>query len=121
MKKSTGNSEILKNQINIYNGTLWKPIEEQLKPKIYEINTKSWFSMTKQRNLKYNGNSYIFETDKLSEVKYRCKKKVILPTLEQKQILLSWMEAYRKMYNETLKLIKTKKYMTSDDNKRNKL
>jgi transposase len=121
MKKPKANSEILKKQIELYSNTLWNP--NDLKEE--QIKTNSWFSMLKHKEtlgiVEKNKNTYDYETDELAEVKYKCKKKMILPSLKQKEILLKWMEAYRIMYNETVKLIKTKRYMNSDEIKKDNM
>ena len=40
----------------------------------------------------------------------KCKKIILLPSDNQKKILLDMLEGYRIIYNYTLKFIKTKQY-----------
>jgi putative transposase len=67
------------------------------------INSNSWFSINKSPiddiNIKFINNN---STNNI----INCKKITILPNKKQTNILLNWMESYRKMYNETLVIIK---------------
>ena len=45
------------------------------------------------------------QLENINEV-IKCKKIIILPTAQQKEILFKWFEGYRKIYNDTLNLIR---------------
>lgn len=67
-------------------------------------NSHSWFNI---KTAKLNNNINIkFNGKPSNENTIKCKKIIILPTEEQKYTLLNWFESYRKMYNETLNVIK---------------
>jgi putative transposase len=67
--------------------------------------------MSKGTNYKNGTNvEHTFEIDKLNEVKYKCRKVYLLPTLKQRKILIKWMDVYIQMYNHTLKFFKQNYY-----------
>ena len=74
-------------------------------------------------------NNYIEHSISFDEYKgelLKAKKIILLPNEKQKRIINNWIEAYRQMYNETLKYIKneymiTKKFNTNHINLRSKL
>lgn len=68
------------------------------------VNSHSWFNI-KTSPISYDINVR-FKYRPANESIIKCKKIIILPSDEQKLILLDWLEAYRKMYNETLNIIK---------------
>jgi transposase len=74
----------------------------------YNINFKnkksnSWFNIKKANlNSKININ---FNEKQFDDNIIKCKKIIILPTIDQQKILLNWFESYRKMYNSTLTII----------------
>jgi putative transposase len=114
MKKREELREILCQKIKDYSNTLWKPINIIKTPK----ETNSWFQINEGKNKeKIIERTYNHDTEELKEVKYRCKKKVLLPTEMQKKVLLSWMNSYAKMYNATLKFIKSKLYTAKKQRK----
>jgi len=83
--------------------------------KSYSFLSHSWFDI----NVSVNKNKcfdehYKFDTEKLKPVTHKCIKQIIIPNIEQKKILLSWMDEYAKMYNDTLKVLKKLQY----DNKK---
>ena len=79
--------------------------------KKYEYPTHSWFDMNMSiNNCKYDKNHYDLKTEKLNIVTHKCSKQTLLPNEHQKEILLSWMNSYAKMYNETLKVLKQMQY-----------
>ena len=109
------NLQVLSDKISTYGCKLWNPIGDD---KIKNIETDSWFTLSKiTNNNKRNKNEYTYETDVLEKVTYKCIKKIILPNYEQKEILLQWMNAYIKMYNETIRVIESKCYMTKNERK----
>lgn len=68
------------------------------------VNSHSWFNIKTSplnytMDIKFNGKP---SGDNI----IKCKKIIILPSDKQQQVLLNWFEAYRKMYNETLNIIK---------------
>lgn len=79
--------------------------------KKYYFPTHSWFDLkvSVNKNECINKN-YNFNTEELNPVTYKCCKQIIIPNEEQKKILLRWMDSYAKMYNETLKVLKQKRY-----------
>jgi transposase len=113
--KRQQNLQILLDKISTYSHDLWNPIGNN---KIKNIETNSWFTLSKVTNdNKRNKNKYVYETDTLEKVTYKCIKKIILPDHKQKEILLQWMNAYTKMYNETVRVIESKCYMTKTERK----
>ena len=91
-------------KINDYSKNLWNP--NNLKKT--SINTHSWFITKKgKNNEKIPSINYKYENEELEPVEYDCIKKMLLPNENQKKILLSWMDSYIEMYNETLRLIKS--------------
>lgn len=75
-----------------------------------EIESDSWFdiktrSFPPKNMIKCNPS----ELEEESQVMY-CRKVIIFPTEKQKEILFKWFEGYRKMYNDTIRLIRYIKY-----------
>lgn len=91
----------LTDRINKYNFKIPFNCFYKLKP--IDINSNSWFSIEKTPidpiNIKFKNNN---SNDKI----INCKKITILPNEKQTIILIDWFESYRKMYNETLTVIK---------------
>lgn len=103
MKKPIIEADKLLSKIEKNSNKLWNPTELQW----INYESHSWYKMAIGRNdLPKNKTEYNYETNKLDEVKYKCRKKILHPSQYQKKILLCWLDAYTKMYNETLKLIK---------------
>jgi len=110
MKKKKKNmfyeKQLLINNINKYNKYI--PYEYINNLEYYNVNSNSWFDINKSNinkkiklyiNRDYNNNN---NNNKI----IKCKKLIILPNDEQHKILLSWFESYRKIYNDTLIIIK---------------
>lgn len=97
----------LQKKINKYGNNLWDPggtIKEQ-------IDSHSWFQIKIGKNSNpMNKQHYSHSVDELEPVDYKCEKKILMPTQKQKEILLSWMDSYARMFNETLKLLKGRYY-----------
>ena len=81
-----------------------------------DINSNSWFDISKAKYktcAKFTYNN----TDKKTDDIIKCKQIKLLPTIEQKEKLLLWLEYVRKIYNDTISIIKqlkkenTKKYI----------
>lgn len=104
-KKKKNFSELKENLIeNIQKYNFIIPFNSFYKLDEKTVNSHSWFNiktapLNYDINVKFNGR---LSNDNI----IKCKKIIILPSEKQKQILLSWFEAYRKIYNETLKIIK---------------
>ncbi len=118
MKRLNLLKENLHNRILKYGNKLWSPTKITTTP----IETHSWFDMyIGTNNNKVPKSNYNFETDEIEEVHYKCRKKVLRLNEFQKTVILSWMDSYIEMYNETLKVIKSKLYTTHqqriDENK----
>ena len=108
MDKETDEEKLL-NKIKTYSSGLWKPDNIDRTP----IKTNSWFQMNLGKNMnKEDKFKYKYNVDKLENVNYKCKQKIILPNAFQKKVLLSWMDSYIDMYNETLKVIHTHLFKT---------
>jgi IS605 OrfB family transposase len=90
------------NSIHKYNYKI--PFNSFYKLRENDINSNSWFDIKKAK-LKDNIDINFFNNNNNENI-IKCKKVTILPTNTQKEILLSWFESYRKMYNETLNIIK---------------
>lgn len=67
--------------------------------------SNSWFKIKKARY--NNGPNLINQNNKpIIESVTKCEKITILPDENQKKILINWFEAYRKMYNNAIFIIK---------------
>ena len=87
-------------------------------PKTFDIseniNSYSWFDITNTKSL--TDHNYIkFKKDKVEKEIIKCIKYDMILTTEHKKILNKWFEASTKMYNETLKFIKTNFNFTKND------
>jgi len=110
-KKLINEKEILLYKINRHNYNI--PFNDYYNNHFISDISNSWFNIDKtiinnEINIKFDAN---YQTNNTI---IKCKKIIILPTLKQQQILLSWFESYRKMYNKTLLVIKQLIY---DNNK----
>ena len=77
-----------------------------------DYNTNSWYN-TKIYDTKNNDmNKYEFIESNVVKPEriLKCKKIILLPSDNQKKILLDMLEGYRIIYNYTLKFIKTRQY-----------
>ena len=68
------------------------------------INNNSWFNI-KKYNTNVVNNNLVYKNNIVKEV-INCKKIKMILTLDQKQIINKWMEAYTHMYNEGIKYIR---------------
>jgi len=99
--------ELLRQKIESHSGGLWDPGGLTK----WSLDTHSWFDINKGKNNKpIDENEYTYDTIELQRATYKCIKKIIIPTKFQKEVLLSWMDTYIRMYNETLKCLKGKTY-----------
>ena len=99
--------EVLRNKIMKYGKKLWKP--DKIKKK--KIKSNSWFDVNiGKNNNKICSEKFQFERENLPSCKFKCKKIIILPTEQQKSILLKWFEISIKMYNATVKLLNTMRF-----------
>ena len=110
MKKKKKNmfyeKQLLVNNINKYNKYI--PYEYINNLEYYNVNSNSWFDINKSnfdKKIKININRESNNNNNNNKI-IKCKKLIILPTNEQHKILLSWFESYRKIYNDTLIIIK---------------
>lgn len=90
-------------KIKYYNHNI--PFYEFSGMKYKQIRTDSWFDTNKAKfkhTINIDNNKY---NKPFTNTIIKCRKVIILPNSEQKEILLSWFEAYRKMYNKTLTII----------------
>ena len=100
-----------KEQINIALDKFKKTINKNnnLLPKTFEtttnINTHSWFNITNTNSITEHVNIQFKKNETEKEI-IKCIKYDMILTAEHKQIINKWLEAYTKMYNETLKFIK---------------
>lgn len=97
--------------INKYSNKI--PLNELFNIKLTQRETNSWFDI-KDKNIDGKfiscNPSHIEHADKVT----KCHKITILPTPNQKNILLKWFEAYRLMYNKTISLIRKLKFNGND-------
>jgi transposase len=106
--------ENLLRKIKTYSKDLWNPENISRTP----IKTNSWFEMSK--GLNDHGKTktkHIYDNDKLGEVEYKSRPMILLPNDFQKKVLLSWIDSYTEMYNETLKVINTHLFRTKSQRK----
>ncbi len=84
---------------------LWLPNKKNKK----NVKSHSWFNINEYHNYdtneEYNINIKVPIIDEL----VKCQKIKIYPNNIQKKLLLNWLNSYRKMYNETIKLFKKNK------------
>lgn len=96
---------LLQNNILSQSNKFWLPKNNN---KI-NIASHSWFDIkeihAKQKNKKFNAKLKISKLKSMT----KCEKIKMYPTKTQRIILLNWMNAYVRMYNETLKLFKHRK------------
>lgn len=82
------------------------PFNDLVKLKYKNKQSNSWFKINEAS---YNENINLTKNNmsknKIKSV-VKCHKITILPSTEQKTILLNWFEAYRKMYNYAIYIIK---------------
>ena len=99
--------QILPNNIKKFSHKLWNPISLTSE----KLVTNSWFSfVAKTNNSHKTSPKFCIDTDSLPKVDYNCSTKILLPTPTQKKIILHWMDSYIKMYNITLKFIKSEMF-----------
>ena len=84
------------------------------------INTNSWFNMSKQYSLQQKKCCNIKHKTKDKEL-IKCQKVKMILTSNQKKILQKWFDAYTKMYNEGVKYIKTNYAITKHYINRNQI
>lgn len=93
---------------------------ENINKRYSSIKISSWFNI-KEKDVKIKGS---FETsvkyDKLEKVNYKTKQIILKPTIEQKDILLKWMEAFRITYNFAIFFLRKKNYTFYELRKRMK-
>jgi putative transposase len=95
--------QILQTQIEKHNYRI--PFNSFYNLSFKQAQTTSWFNIEKS---KINTD---LELKKLNNIPFKselikCKKVIILPNNQQKEILFNWFESYRKMYNYTLIFIR---------------
>lgn len=93
-----------KEKIQKYNNKIWLP---NIKLKYKPIKTNSWFDISKGTSTK-NHKLQFKQKNKFKDCIIKCKKIRVNLTEYQKKILNNWFNSYIMMYNETLKLIKTR-------------
>ncbi len=114
IKDTRTDEEKLLDKIKTYSSGLWNPENIVRTP----IETNSWFKMNiGTNNCDKNKTKYTYDIDELEHVKYKCKSIIILPNNFQKKVLLSWMDSYIEMYNETLKVINSHLFRTKSQRK----
>ena len=96
-KKFTDELNLLQTNINTFNNNInYTYLTDESKQ--YNINSNSWFDINKVKhkrsiNLNYNN----LNENKLDNV-IKCKQVKLLPSNDQKEKLLLWLEYVRKMY-----------------------
>jgi IS605 OrfB family transposase len=98
MTKSTKLKKISKDAI--IKSTLWKPPDTGFN---LERKTNSWFNIDQMND----DNMLLCKLANTTTI--RSKPITIIPTIKQKTILLQWNEIYRRVYNLTVKYLKTNK------------
>ncbi len=106
-KAEKTDADKLHDQIVKYSTSIWKPINIENE----QLDTNSWYKMfIGMNNDSIEETQHNFKIDELEKVKYKCRKKIIIPNEQQKEILLDWFDGYIRMYNETNKFIKRELY-----------
>jgi putative transposase len=107
-KKLVDSKTELINKIHKYNFLI--PFNSFYKLKYDNIKSNSWFTINKTTINDINISSFINHNsdsnNNNNDTIIKCKKVTLQPTVKQQMILLNWFEAYRKMYNKTLLVIK---------------
>lgn len=100
----------LKDNINLY--TKKVPLYNLFLKNKENLNTNSWFDTEIYDNFDNDTNNYNFIDSSLEIPNkiLKCDKIILLPTLQQKKLMLDMLEGYRLIYNLTLKFIKTREY-----------
>lgn len=107
-EKDKNKYDLLKDKVLSNTNNLWLPDINNLKD-VKNIDSNSWFDIKEINPI--NKNKKVNVKLKISNLKSmtKCEKIKIYPNNKQRIILLNWMEAYIRMYNETLKLIKQRR------------
>lgn len=107
----------LKNNIDLYSKKV--PLYNLFLNNDTNSNTNSWYDK-KIYNIDINDNN-IYEFIKselvIPDKILKCEKIILLPTKEQKNLLLNMLEGYRLIYNHTLKFIKKREYNKFHNNR----
>ena len=106
----------MQSHIKKYTNNLWIP---KYNIKMNNHKTNSWFTISESIENKKNifvENKYY--TDKLDDVKYKCKKVNLILTQKQKGIINNWLNSYSKLYNIAINYIQSK--FSVDDLKKTK-
>lgn len=105
-----------KNTIINNNNNIWKPDGDIT---LIGRNTYSWFDINEHTNNDATehilNQDFFVNNEKTAKHIYACKKVDLILTHDQKQIINRWFYSYIKMYNATLKYIKTQIF----DNRKN--
>lgn len=107
----------LKNNIDLYSKKV--PLYNLFLNNNNNINTNSWFDK-KVYNTEINDNNvyeFIKSDIEIPDKILKCEKIILLPTKEQKELLLNMLEGYRLIYNHTLKFIKKRAYNKFHNNR----
>jgi hypothetical protein len=80
------------------------PYDKLVDIKYRDVKSNSWFDINKTKLDDFEIN--IINNSKIEKKLIKCKKLILSPTIEQQNELKLWIEGYRKIYNETLTVIK---------------
>ena len=104
-KKLKQELELLQSQIEIHNKNF--NYDNFLNTEIgQKTKTDSWFDIQKSR---YVSDCHLTLPSLYSIPKkefMKCKKILLMPNHEQKKIMMDWLEGFRLMYNETVKMVR---------------
>jgi putative transposase len=95
----------LRTQINSKSRSLWTPTDANT---FNPIITNTWFGINEANNLSPTINNLLPVIDKQPQKSIHCKRINITLNDEQKTIMKRWLFAYIHMYNQTIKLLKTR-------------
>lgn len=109
-KRRERNKKIMafQKQISENSGSIWSP---ELNAMYHKQNSNSWFDISITKSKIKNEFNHKYDDEFFSKPKkiFSSKKVIMLLNHDQKQIINRWLDASGLMYNETLKLIKTRK------------
>jgi len=95
---------LLQTNINKFNNKInYTHLTDESKQ--YNINSESWFNINKinhKRSINFDYNN--LNKNKSDKI-IKCKQLKLLPTDNQKEKILLWLEYVRKIYNDTVKMI----------------
>lgn len=100
----------LRTIIRKHGNDIWIPNHHNTTRSV-NIPTHSWYNSNKRsKRGRKNRSIHVPNITKYPKHVIRCKKVILYPNQKQHRLFLMWMDGHIKMYNETLKFIKTHRF-----------